>query len=580
MNKKIPYGESNFKNIILDNSVYIDKTHFIEELENNHKFPIFLRPRRFGKSLFISTLQYYYDESLKKDWNVLFCDTYIGKNPTPLKSSYKILYLEFSGIVTDTLETTYADFLNKVNVALTGFLDKYLFSKETINKVSQQKTPQQKMEVFFDTTKNEKIYLLIDEYDHFANSILASNFTLFKEMIGKGGFVRSFYETIKSATQRGIIERLFITGVTPLTLDSMTSGFNIAKNITQHREFNALAGFTLDESKIVLNLLYEDCPEFKEKSKQEKLIKDITHFYNGYLFSPLAKNKIYNANLLMYFVDTFDKENCTYPMKMLDSNIVSDYGKIMQLFAIGDKESNYEVLMELIYTGEVIATLKDKFDFGTHTGDGFTQDEFISLLFALGFVTIKEQRLNQIKFVIPNYVIKHLYFNYFQRELEQRNQLKFQTRELEEALYELAINNNISPFTQSIQKVVNLLSNRDLQNFSEKHLHTLLLTILNISDFYFIKSEMEVNKHYPDIMLLERSPFDVNFQYLFELKFCKKKDANTKNNWEQKKQQGIKQIQGYLQLADIKPLKNLKSYLIISNGDDLEMLLVDKLLEQ
>jgi hypothetical protein len=574
MSKKIPYGESNFKNIILDNSLYIDKTRFIEILENNHKYTIFLRPRRFGKSIFISTLLYYYDQSYKNIWEELFGELYIGKNATALKSSYQILYLEFSGIVTDSIETTYLGFKANLKNALLNFLKKYSYQKTDIEQLSSEDAPEILMSTFFKITSEARIYLLIDEYDHFANSILGTDLDLFKDMVGKGGFVRSFYETIKSATQKGIVERFFITGVTPLTLDSMTSGFNIAKNITYNKEFNDLAGFTLDETKIFLDRLYEDCPKFKLKSKQEKLIKDITHFYNGYLFSPLAKDKIYNANLLMYFVDTFDKENCTYPMKMLDSNIASDYVKIMQIFAIGDKESNYEVLTDLIYTGEVIASLKDKFNFATHRGDGFSQDEFISLLFALGFVTIKEQRLNQIKFVIPNYVIKHLYFNYFQRELEQRNNLSFKARELEDALYELAINNNISPFTQSIQKVVNLLSNRDMQNFSEKHLHTLLLTLLNISDFYFIKSEMEINKHYPDIMLLERSPFAVNYQYLFELKFCKKKDAGTSNNWEQKKQQGIKQIQGYLQLADINPLKNLKSYVIISNGEDLEMVLV------
>ncbi len=571
MNKKIPYGISNFKRLIETNSLYIDKTHFIERLENQIDYAIFLRPRRFGKSLFISTLHYYYDESFKDIWNDIFHDTYIGKNPTPLKSSYQVLYLEFSGIVTDNTQTIYQDFTQGIKFALKGFLEQYKYPVNAIDQVLNFDAPENIMKAFFDITRNAKIYVLIDEYDHFANSILGSDLRLFKEMIGKGGFVRSFYETIKSATQKGIIERLFITGVTPLTLDSMTSGFNIAKNITQFKEFNELAGFTLDETRTVLSVLFEDCPELKQVANQKKLIEDITHFYNGYLFSPLATNKIYNANLLMYFVDTFDKENCSYPMKMLDSNIASDYGKIMQLFAIGDKEENYKVLSELIYQGEVIATLKDKFDFGTHVGDSFTQDEFISLLFAMGFVTIKERLLNRIKFVIPNYVIKHLYFNYFQKEIEQRNDLKFHTRELEDALSEMALNGKIIAFEQQVKQVVNLLSNRDIQNFSEKHLHTLLLTILNISDFYFIKSEMEVNKHYPDIMLLERSPFDVNYQYLFELKFCKKKD----NKWEQKKQQGIKQIQGYLHLDNIKPLKNLKSYLILSNGDDLEMVLVD-----
>jgi len=578
--EKIPYGVSNFKQLMQNNSLYIDKTRFIETLENQVDYAIFLRPRRFGKSLFVSTLWYYYDENYQDIWRDLFADLYIGQHPTALKSAYKILFLEFSGIVTESHDSTYQGFSNKIEDALRGFLERYHYSKGDIQRLSERDTPETQMNTFFEITKEDKIYLLIDEYDHFANSILGSDFNLFKDIVGKGGFVRSFYETIKTATQKGIVERLFITGVTPITLDSLTSGFNIGDNISNDNAFNEMAGFTLSETQVVLETLQQDCPELKHEANQNKLIQDITHFYNGYKFSIGAENSIYNASLLMYFVKKFDRKKCQYPIKMLDSNIASDYGKIMQLFTIGDKESNYAVLNELIYEGEVLATLKDNFNFGLSTEDGFDRDEFISLLLAMGFVTIKEQLLNKIKFVIPNYVIKHLYFNYFQIETEQRNQLKFNTQKIENALFELAINNEVSPFENELKKVIHLLSNRDLQNFHEKHLQTLLLTILNISDFYFIKSETEVNKKYPDIMLLQRSPFEVNYQYLFELKFCKKKDKD----WEQKKQQGIEQIKGYLKLEDIKALSQqkeallkgmLKSYLIISNGDDLEMVLVE-----
>jgi len=425
MLKKIPYGISNFKQIIETDRLYIDKTHFIERLEQQVDYAIFLRPRRFGKSLFVSTLWYYYDENYKDLWPELFGDLYISQHPTPLKSSYKILFFEFSGIVTDSAETTYHGFKHKIKTILLSFLDTYQFSISDQDKLSLLETPEDLMITFFEITKNSKIYLLIDEYDHFANAILGADFHLFKEIIGKGGFVRSFYETIKSATQKGIVERLFITGVTPITLDSLTSGFNIADNISNDSEFNELAGFTLKETQQVLNTLIDDCPALEQEDNQAKLLQDITYFYNGYKFAVEVENSIYNANLLMYFVKKFDTKNCQYPMKMLDSNIASDYGKIMQLFAIGDKDSNYEVLNELIYQGEAVATLKDKFDFGSSAGDSFSRDEFISLLFAMGFVTIKARQLNELIFTIPNYVIKHLYFNYFQKEIEQRNQLTF-----------------------------------------------------------------------------------------------------------------------------------------------------------
>ncbi|MFK5987080.1 MAG: AAA family ATPase, partial [Pseudomonadota bacterium] len=566
LKKRIPYGISNFKNLILNNYLFIDKTQFIETLEEQVDFAVFLRPRRFGKSLFISSLWYYYDEYYSDIWQDIFGKLSIGKHPTVLRSQYKILFLEFSGIVTDSIDNIYRDFVTGLKFSLKSFIQRYDYSESSLELLLSYNDPENLMKAFFDITQDARIYILIDEYDHFANGILASDFILFKEIIGKGGFVRSFYETIKTATQKGIVERLFMTGVTPITLDSMTSGFNIVENISNRKEFNELAGFTLNESKQVLAHLFQACPELPP----EQLIQDITHFYNGYYFAIDAKNSIYNANLLMYFVKNFDEELCKYPIKMLDSNVASDYTIIMQLFHIGNKENNYQVLSELIYNGEVTATLKDKFDFANMGNDGFDFDEFVTLLFAMGFITIKEKVFNKITFVIPNYVIKHLYFNYFQKEIEQRNQLTFNTRALEESLFELAISNNILPFTQELQKIIHILSNRDIQNFSEKHLQTLILTMLNISDFYFIKSEMEVNKKYPDIMLLQRNPFEVNYQYLFELKFCKKKN----NDWEQNKKEGIEQIQGYLKLDDIKRLENLKSYLIISNGDELDMVLV------
>lgn len=567
MMKKIPYGVSNFKQLIENDYLYVDKTHFIQTLENQADYAIFQRPRRFGKSLFVSTMCYYYDEYYQDVWDDLFGQLYIGKHPTPLKSSYKVLFLDFSGIVSDSFESIYRGFTSGLKFSLESFLTQYQYPTSDIKQLLTFNSPEELMKGFFVMTQNARIYLMIDEYDHFANAILASDFKLFKDIVGKGGFVRSFYEIIKTATQRGIVARLFITGVTPITLDSLTSGFNIGKNISHFKAFNELAGFTLEESKVVLKSIFDVCT----KLSQEKLIQDITHFYNGYQFSPIADNKIFNANMLMYFVDTFDKNNCAYPMKMLDSNIASDYGKIMQLFSIGKKDDNDQILNELIYQGQAIATLKDKFDFGANAGDGFDRDEFISLLFAMGFVTIKAVQLNEIIFTIPNYVIKHLYFNYFKKEIESRHQLTFRDRDLKTAMSELALTGNVSTFEQEVKKVIDILSNRDRQNFSEKHLKILLLTILNISDFYFIKSEMEVNKKYPDIMLLERSPFDVKFQYLFELKYSKKKD----NNWEQKKQEGISQIQGYQQLEEITQLKNLKCYLIISNGDELKMHLVE-----
>jgi len=558
--KEIPYGMSNFKSIIVEDKLYIDKTRFIELIERKSKFLSFLRPRRFGKSLFISTLWYYYDEYYSDIRENLFKETYIGKNPTELKSSYRILFLEFSGISTDNIQLLYKSFVDSVKSKLRGYLSKYNYSDKYINYITSLKTPEGLLKEFFEIVKNDKIYLLIDEYDNFANALLGESLESFQKILQKGGFLRSFYEVIKSATQTGIIDRLFLTGVTPITLDSMTSGFNIIKDITIDKEFNELAGFTLEETKYALNYIFYKCPNINRNN----LISDITNLYNGYKFNSEAKYKVFNSTMVLYFISEFNTESCKYPKELLDFNVASDYKKIMQLFSIGDLESNYQVLKELIETNKTIANLKPKIEFDK----GFYRDDFVTILYSMGFITIKDEILNKMVFTIPNYTIRTLYFDYFKVELENRSEFKFNTLNIENALIEMALNNNIIPFQKEAKNIINLLSNRDYIKFEEKHLKVILLTILNIAKFYYIKSEPEYNNKYPDIMLLKQEPFEVKHQYLFELKRVKKDNKD----FESKKKEGINQIKEYLKLEEIKKLKNLHSYLIISNGNDLDII--------
>ncbi|MBU1957493.1 AAA family ATPase, partial [bacterium] len=214
--KKIIYGLSNYKMVKDNDYFYIDKTRYIEDIENlNERFLIFLRPRRFGKSLFLSTLQYYYDENSKNEFETMFHDTYIGKHSTPLKNSFRILFFEFSGINTDkSVEEIFQQFTFKVKVSLTSYFTEYGYSDEVIKKLDNINRPASLMEYFFQVAKEDNIYLLIDEYDHFANAILAYSMDDFLTIVGKGGFVRSFYEVLKSATQTGTLQKMFITGVT------------------------------------------------------------------------------------------------------------------------------------------------------------------------------------------------------------------------------------------------------------------------------------------------------------------------------------------------------------------------------
>jgi len=558
---KIPYGLSNFKDVITQGYHYIDKTPYIAQLEAVGKHNILLRPRRFGKSLFLSMLEHYYDTQYAADFDNLFGDLAIGKNPTLFKNSYPVLFMEFSGIETERgYEQVYQDFDRKVANSLKRFLNRYGYDAQSLKLIEQEPSPQSKLEAFLSLIDGEKILLLIDEYDHFANSLLGNDLSLFQSIVGKGGFVRSFYETLKTGTQRGTIDRLFITGVTPIMLDSMTSGFNVGKNLSLTEGFNEAIGFTTAEAHGLLDSIAEACPDLEQQTLQD----DVRRWYNGYRFHLDASESMYNSDMVLYFVDRFDYKRCAYPKRMLDINIASDYGKIMAMFSIGDRDANYAVLDELLNQGEVVARQVEKFDFAK----GFTRDDFVSLLAYMGFIALIDERLAGEVFAIPNHVMRELYFQYFKVELERRNQITISDRAILLAVETLALDGDMQPLMAELEEVLRLLSNRDSIWMDEQHIKTILLTLLYQSPAYFIHSEREMSRKYPDVLLLERSPYKVNYQHLIELKYAKKSDGE--KGWTQKKQEGIEQVQGYLQLPSIVDLQKLSAWVVVADGERVE----------
>ena len=250
------------------------------------------------------------------------------------------------------------------------------------------------------------------------------------------------------------------------------------------------------------------------------LLADITRWYNGYRFAP-ATDTVYNANMVLYFVKNFRRKDCAYPKPMLDENIASDYGKILGMFSIGNRDNNFAVLDELITNGEVTAQQRRKFDFEK----GFERDDFISLLAYMGFVSLQRKTLAGEVFSIPNYVMRELYFQYFKVELERRNQMTISNRAIALAVEVLALQDDIQPLITEMERALQLLSNRDAMGMDEKHVKVLLLTLLYQTSVYFIQSEREMNRKYPDIMLLERSPIVVDHQHLIELKYSKQSDG-------------------------------------------------------
>ncbi len=563
--QKFPYGESNFAKVSLENYVYVDKTPYLEVMENLHtSYHFFLRPRRFGKSLFASLLSYYYGVEHKANFDKLFGRFYIGKNPTPKANSYLVLSFEFSGINTSTYESTYNGFLKNTKDGVRFFLGKYetLFSASQQAEIIAEQSPESILKSLFVFHKINKIatpiYLVIDEYDHFANEIIAFNLTDFGDIISRNGFVRKFYEVIKTATMEGVVDKLFVTGVTPITLDSLTSGFNIATDLTMERQFNAMTGFTFEEVQGLVDIACAD-----QTCDKPRIYNDLRAWYNGYLFYGRAKERIYNPNMVLSFLRQL-QTNREYPEKMLDVNIASDYKKIKNFFALKNPQQNYEVLDELLTIGNIQSAITEKFNFERE----FTATDFASLLFYMGFVSIRQQKGLTYILQMPNYVIQGLYLDFFAELLKNKSETLLDTKPLQKAIEALAYKGNAQLFANEIQQNLKTFSNRDAIKFSEKHLKVVVLTLLNISKLYFVKSEYETEKKYVDLLLLERLPFPVNYQYAIELKYLPKERAN---EVESLKEQAILQLQGYLQSPELQQLSNLKAFIWIVVGDDLEM---------
>ncbi|KPA11930.1 ATPase AAA [Candidatus Magnetomorum sp. HK-1] len=552
---KLPYGISNFKRLISDDYHYVDKTKYIEQFETcNEPYIFFLRPRRFGKSLFVSQLRYYYGIEYKDNFNDIFGNYYIGKNPTVRANTYQVLHFDFSRIDTTSEDKTYEGFLENVKTGIKSFIKQYEnISENEKAEILSETRPNVMLMKFFSAYDKAKIYVIIDEYDHFANEILAFNFDGFTSFVSKNGFVRKFYETIKTAAGDGIVDYFFGTGVTPITLDSMTSGFNIATNLSTQKRFNEALGFTQQEVK---QLIVSGLPD----QDHEKVLADVQKMYNGYLFSGDAVDRIYNPDMVLYYLNEF-QQNSVQPRELIDTNIASDYGKIKKLFALKDPFRNSEVLDELMESGETTATLTSQYSFERD----FDRDDFVSLLFYLGLISIKQDNLDALVFTIPNYVIKSLYRAFFINFIKSEKKLDFQTADVKAAIRNLAQHNQLNPFIQLIENALKNLSNQDFKKFDEKYIKSLFVGFASLSNLYFIKSEPEIESKYPDIMFLYRPPLFPKYQFLFEIKYLSK--AGEKG-LESKTDKAIAQIKEYLQFEEVRNLKNLKAYALIFVGSE------------
>lgn len=560
---RLGHGKADFAEFEKFGYHYVDRTQFIEVLENQDiSYFLFLRPRRFGKSLWISTLKYYYGIQYQAKFQALFGKYYIGKNPTPFANQYLILYFNFSGINTENKTVLKESFLHSVWNNIVAFCQDYphLFSEEDTKEISAQKNSEDLIRIFFRMLQNsaQKIYLLIDEYDHFTNELLSFDFHTFQNSVSKNGWIRKFYEVLKNAANQGIIERMFITGVSPVTLDSLTSGFNIATNITLDSRFHHLLGFTQAEVEYILKGIGVAEEDFEESMK---ILKE---WYNGYLFNAEEKGRLYNANMVLYFANKY-LERHKIPTDLLDNNIASDYRKIRGMFNIQNKESeNIKALDTLLNEGSIQVNLTLSFNFEMN----FTQADFISLLFYTGFLTIKSRdEFDFYELEIPNRVIEGLYRNYFLQVIEEEAHFSQDLSTLRLALKSLILDNNPQPIVQILTGTLKALSVRDYRSMSEKHIQAIFFSYLNLIKEYSVKSEYEAEGQYYDIFMRKNalaSPRMIN-EFLFEFKYVRNAGDIATETLDKKTTQQVKR---YLNHQEIQKHPNLHAWRIIIVKDE------------
>ncbi|MCF8436055.1 MAG: ATP-binding protein, partial [Ignavibacteriales bacterium] len=440
----------------------------------------------------------------------------------------------------------------KVIDGIIAFQNSYrIFKENKFKEITGYDNPADILSKFFGyfagEVSNGKLFILIDEYDHFTNELISFRLTEFKEIVSRNGYVRKFYEVIKTGTGSGIVDRFFATGVTPVTLDSLTSGFNIGKDMTTDFRFNEMLGFTDEEVKSIL--------EYYEVKNSAEMMSELHRLYNGSLFSRTADTRMYNSNMVLYFLSAYQPRN-NYPDKLIDTNIASDYSKIKNIFYLNNSSDHQQKLNEIITEEETTAVITEKFSFERE----FTPDDFVSLLFYNGMLTIKEAEFAVIKFKIPNYVIKEIYWSFFKDEIMNKFDISLNVSNLQQSIIDLALNNNMERWIGEIEKVLELLSNRDYQNFDEKYVKMLFITLASLSQLYIIKSEAEVEGEYPDLMYLFRKPYKPNYQFLIELKYLKKGESKKLGKTMESAKE---QVSRYLQKPEIKGLDNLKIYTVV-----------------
>ncbi len=530
---KVPYGISDFGTIRDEGFFYADKTQFLAVLEDHYRYAVFLRPRRFGKSTLMSMMEHYYDVGRKAQFDTTFKGLWVHERPTPEQGRYLILKLDFSSVATDQgQDVLRRSFLGAVRGNVGTFLMRYRERVPALDHVLARLDDFQDAEVLLGAVLGViaatpyKVYLLIDEYDHFANRLLsAGEEGLYQGIIQKTGFVRTFYAAIKVGTGSGAVARMFVTGVSPLMLDDLSSGFNMTKHASLSGRLNTLAGFTRAETERAVDELLASTPALAalpELNNRDALLRILEEYYNGYRFSDEAKERVFNADMVLYFLSELD-EHGRFPHTMLDQNVRTEYRHLQRIgTVVGANVAERRALMETILSeGFIQSQIIDRFGIASLP----SRSHFISLLYFLGMLTLRASPETAAGYAleIPNRVIRELQWEHLALMLHEEAGVLLNVDDLQMALTAMANEGEITPFLDLFQReVLQALSNRDTRGLDEKTIKLLLMTYASLGKAFSVLSEKEFAQGYTDLFLgASQGIAGANFSWLLELKYLK-----------------------------------------------------------
>lgn len=520
--KELPYGIQDFVTIVEQNIYYVDKTMYIPELESQARNLFFIRPRRFGKSVFLNMLHAYYDIRTKDKFQQWFGDLWIGKHPTPNQGRYQVLHLDFSQ-VGGTIEELEEKFNFYLGMRLDGFINAYAeyYSEETIQKVKSTDYAGGKLGLIQQEAqfKGYPLYLIIDEYDNFTNTVLNElGEKVYWAITHAEGFYRDIFKKFK-----GSFERIFITGVSPVTLDDVTSGFNIGWHISTKEEFNQMLGFSTEDVRELFTY-YQKQGKIPADRDIEAIIKEMKPWYDNYCFSESAfetQSKVFNCDMVLYYLRNYMRKG-EGPKQMLDPNTKTDYNKMKKLLQLdkldGDRKGVIKTIAE---KGEIIGTIEESFPARELTDPNI----FISLLFYYGMLTIKGVLGEQLILGIPNNNVRKQYYNYLLELYQEEKCLN--TTNLKTLFTYMAFEGKWQDALGFMAKAYADISSVRDGIEAERNLQGVFMAYLSLTSYYYTAPELELNHGYCDFFLLpDLTHYPTKHSYIIELKVLSKKEWN------------------------------------------------------